>query len=325
MNPNNGPIGFIGLGIMGAAMAANLQKAGYRLVVHDRRREAATVLIDAGARWADTPRAVASETEVVFSCLPGEAVVEAVALGPDSVLSGMRREQAYFEMSTSSLELVRRVHAAFAERGAYMLEAPVSGGGTGARRGRLAIWVGGDKSVYDRYEPVLRAMGDRPSHVGEIGAAAVTKLVHNCASQAVQAALAEVFVLGVKAGADPLSLWKAVRQGALGSRRTFDGFVDQFLPGQYDQPQAALRIIHKDMLLATDLARELDVPMRFASLALADIVEAMGRGWAERDCRSVMLLPQERAGVRIAVDRSDIRDVLRNDPPAPTDTKHGQE
>jgi 3-hydroxyisobutyrate dehydrogenase-like beta-hydroxyacid dehydrogenase len=248
-----------------------------------------------------------------------------VALGPDGVLSGMRPGQAYFEMSTNSLALVKRLHAAFLERGAHMLEAPISGGGVGARRGRLAIWVGGDKSVFDRYEPVLRAMGDRPSHVGVVGTAVVTKLVHNCASQAVQAALAEVFVMGVKAGADPLSLWKAVRQGALGSRRTFDGFVDQFLPGQYDQPQAALRIIHKDMLLATDLARELDVPMRFANLALADIIEAMNRGWAERDCRSVMLLPQERAGVRIGVDLADIREVLRADPPAPTDTKHGEE
>jgi 3-hydroxyisobutyrate dehydrogenase-like beta-hydroxyacid dehydrogenase len=147
--------------------------------------------------------------------------------------------------------------------------------------------------------------------------------VHNCSSQAVQAALAEVFVLGVKAGADPLALWRALRQGALGRRRTFDGFVDQFLPGRYEQPHAALRIIYKDMLIATELARKHDVPMRFATLALADIVEAMNRGWAERDCRSVMLLPQERAGIRIEVDPESISEVLRADPPAPTDSKHG--
>src|SRR5271165_3699736 len=138
MNPDTGRIGFIGLGVMGASMTANLQKSGFRLVVHDKRREAAAALIDAGAVWADTPSALASQCEVVFSCLPSEAVVEAVALGPDGVLSGIRPGHAYFEMSTISPELIRRLHAAFEERGVQMLEAPISGGGTGARRGRLA-------------------------------------------------------------------------------------------------------------------------------------------------------------------------------------------
>ena len=111
-----------------------------------------------------------------------------------------------------------------------MLDAPISGGAGGAKRGRMGIWVGGDKATYHRYEPVLRAMGDQPVHVGDIGAGLVTKLVHNCASQATQAAIAEVFVLGVKAGAEPLSLWEAIRQGSIGRRRTFDGLVDEFLP-----------------------------------------------------------------------------------------------
>lgn len=325
MNGNAGPtVGFIGLGIMGAAMASNLQNAGYRLAVHDTRREATAPHVQAGAIWADTPRALAEQCEVIFSCLPNIPAIEAVALGPDGILEGMRRGHAYFEMSTNSPELVKRLHAAFAERGAHMLEAPISGGGRGAQRGRLAIFVGGDKSVFQRYEPILRAMGDRPIHVGAVGAGLVTKLVHNCASQSIQAALAEVFVMGVKAGADPLSLWQAIRQGSIGRRRTFDGLATQFLPANYDQPEAALRIIHKDMMLATGLARELGVPMRFANLAFADIQEAMNRGWAERDCRSVMLLPQERVGVEIAVSPDAIQEVLRRDSPAPTDTRHGE-
>lgn len=315
-------VGFIGLGVMGAAMAANLQKAGYALVVNDVRREAALALIDAGARWADTPAALTRACDVVFSCLPGLAAIEAVALGNDGVIDGIRPDQAYFELSTGSLELSKRLHAAFAERGAHMLEAPISGGAPGARRAKLAIWVGGDKAVFDRYEPVLRAMADRPMHIGPVGAATVTKLVHNCASQAVQAAIAEVFVLGVKAGAEPLALWEAIRQGSIGRRRTFDGLADQFLPGKYDEPHAALRIIHKDMLLATGLGRDVGAPMPISERALADITEAMDRGWAERDCRSVMLLPQERAGVAIGVDPSDVKAVLRRDPPAPTDTKN---
>ena len=316
-------VGFIGLGIMGAAMASNLQKAGYRLVVNDVKRDAIEPHVKAGAIWADTPRAVAEQSEVIISCLPGLPQIEAVALGPDGVLAGIRRGHAYFEMSTNSPELVKRLHAAFAERGAHMLDAPISGGARGAQRARLAIWVGGEKSVFQRYEPVLRAMGDHPIHVGAVGSGLVTKLVHNCTSQATQAAIAEVFVLGVKAGAEPLALWEAIRQGSIGRRRTFDGLIDEFLPATYEPPHAALRIIHKDMMIATGLARELGVPMRFANLALADIQEALNRGWAERDCRSVMLLPQERAGVEIEVDRADIQDVLRRDPPAPSDTKYG--
>jgi 3-hydroxyisobutyrate dehydrogenase-like beta-hydroxyacid dehydrogenase len=316
-------VGFIGLGIMGAAMASNLQKAGYRLLVNDVRCEAATPHLQAGALWADTPRVIAEQCEVIFSCLPSMPAIEAVALGPDGVLAGIRAGHAFFEMSTSSPDLVKRLHAAFAERRAHMLDAPISGGARGAQRARLAIWVGGEKSVFQRYEPVLKAMGDRPVHVGAAGAGLVTKLVHNCTSQATQAAIAEIFVLGVKAGAEPLALWQAVRQGSIGRRRTFDGLIDQFLPGSYDSPQAALRIIHKDMMIATDIARDLGVPMRFANLALADIQEAMNRGWAERDCRSVMLLPQERVGVHIKVDLADIQEVLRMDPAAQSDTKYG--
>ena len=204
-----------------------------------------------------------------------------------------------------------------------MLDAPVSGGALGSQRGRMGIWVGGDKAVFDRYLKVLEAMGDRPIHVGQLGAGLVTKLVHNCASQSMQAALAEVFALGVRAGADPLSLWAAIRQGSIGRRRTFDGLVDEYLPAEFDPPHAAMRIIEKDLLLATQLGRELKAPMRFANLALADVHEALNRGWGERDARAVMLLPQERVGISIKIDKQAIDEVLRNDPPAPTDTKRG--
>lgn len=324
MNNQKKPVvGFIGLGIMGASMASNLQKAGYEIVVHDVRREATATHEKAGARWADSPREVAEKAEVVLSCLPSTASIEEVALGKDGVLSAIRPGQAYFELSTSSPELVRRLHAAFAGKGAHFLDAPVSGGAVGAKRGRLAIWVGGDKPSYQTYEPVLRAIGDQPVHVGAIGTGLVTKLVNNCAAQATQAAIAEVFVLGVKAGAEPLSLWEALRQGAAGRRRTFDGMIDEYLPSRYDPPNSALRIVHKDMMIATELARDLDVPMRFASLTLADIQEAMQRGWSERDSRSVMLLPQERAGVSVKANPEDIEEILRRDPPAPSDSKRG--
>jgi 3-hydroxyisobutyrate dehydrogenase-like beta-hydroxyacid dehydrogenase/NAD(P)-dependent dehydrogenase (short-subunit alcohol dehydrogenase family) len=316
-------VGFIGLGIMGAAMAANLQKAGFALVVNDIRREAASRHLAAGAEWAETAREVAATTDVVFSCLPNLHAIETVALGEDGIIAGIAPGGAFFEMSTNSPDLVRRLHAAFAARGSAMLDAPVSGGAGGAVLGRLAMWVGGERAAFDRFKPVLDAMADRAVHVGAVGAGLVTKLVHNCASQTMQAALAEVFVLGVKGGAEPLALWEAIRQGSIGRRRTFDGLVDEYLPAHYEPPNAALRIIHKDMTLATALGRELGVPMPLANIALADIVEAMNRGWAERDARSVMLLPQQRSGVEVTVDPARIAEVLARDPPAPTDSKRG--
>jgi len=149
--------------------------------------------------------------------------------------------------------------------------------------------------------------------VGPIGAGSVAKLVHNCAGYAMQTALAEVFTMGVKAGVDPLTLWKVVRQGAGGRRRTFDGLVDQFLPGTYDPPAFALRLAHKDVSLATALAREVGVPMRIANLTLEELTEALNRGWGQRDSRVAMLLQEERAGVHIEVPPASIREVLERD------------
>ncbi len=316
-------VGFIGLGNMGAPMSANVLKAGYRLFVNDVRREAAASLLQAGALWADTPSALAAQCDVIFSCLPSMSVIEAVALGPGGILEGIRPGSAYFEMSTNSLELARRLHAAFAERGAHMLEAPISGGATGAVRGRLAVWAGGDKAAFDRFEPVLKAMADQSRYIGAFGAGLVTKLAHNCAAGAINALLAEVVTMAVKAGAEPLALFEALRQGTIGRRRTFDGLADQFLPGDYSETHAPLRILHKDMMLATGLARELGVPMRVSEIALADIVEAANRGWSERDCRSAMSLQQERAGVDFKVDPKDLEEVFRRDAPAASDAKHG--
>jgi 3-hydroxyisobutyrate dehydrogenase-like beta-hydroxyacid dehydrogenase len=209
---------------------------------------------------------------------------------------------AYFDLSTNSPLVVRRLADAFAAKNAHMLDAPVSGGPAGATSRKLAIWVGGDESVFQKHKAVLDAIGDRAAYIGPIGSATVAKLVHNLSGYAVVCALAETFTMGVKAGVDPLTLWQAVRQGAGGRRLTFDGLLDQFLPGKYDPPAFTLKLAHKDVSLATALGRELGVPMRMCNLALAEMTEALNRGWEGRDSRSVMLLQQERAGVQIAVD-----------------------
>jgi len=279
--------------------------------VYDVRREAVEPHVKNGARLVDSPRAVAEAVDVVFTSLPGPAEVEAVALDEkQGLLAGLTAGKAYFDLSTNSPTVVRRVHAVFKARGVDMLDAPVSGGPKGAESRRLALWVGGDEAVFARLKPVLDAIGDQAYYVGPIGAGSIAKLVHNCAGYVVQTALAEVFTMGVKAGVDPLAIWKAVRQGAGGRRRTFDGLADQFLPATFEPPSFALRLAHKDVSLAVALGREHKVPMRLANITLEEMTEALNRGWGERDSRVAMLLQEERAGVQIKVDPAAIKAVL---------------
>jgi 3-hydroxyisobutyrate dehydrogenase-like beta-hydroxyacid dehydrogenase len=305
-------VGFIGLGTMGSRMAANLREAGHRLVVHDARREAAEPFVAAGAVWAGTPREVAQRSEVVFTSLPGPVEMEAVVLGPDGLLAGIRPGGAYFDRSTNTSSVVRKVHAAFAARGAHALDAPVSGGPRGAASAKLAIWVGGEQAVFEQWKPVLDAMGDQVRHIGPIGAGSAAKLVHNMFGYIMTTGLAEVFTMGVKAGIDPLAIWEAVRQGAIGRRGAFEGLPDQFLPNRYEPAAFALRLAHKDVALACALGRETGVPMRLANLVMAEMTEALNRGWGERDSRSVMLLQVERAGVRIEVEPERLQAALAN-------------
>ena len=300
-------IGFIGLGTMGSRMAANLQKAGYRLVVNDLRQASAAAFIDRGAEWADTPQAVAERCRVYFTSLPEPTDVEAVALGPKGLLAGAKAGDAYFDLSTNSPIMVKKIEVLFAQKGAHMFDAPVSGGPRGAETGKLAIWVGGNEQIYSQHKSALDAIGDQARYIGPIGMATIAKLVHNMSGYAIVCILAETFSMGVKGGMDPLDLWQAVRQGAGGRRLTFDGLLDQFLPGQYDPPAFALRLAHKDVALANALGRELGMPMRMCNLAYAEMTEALNRGWGERDSRSVMLLQQERAGISIAVERERLR------------------
>ena len=300
-------VGFIGLGTMGGKMATNILKAGFKVVVHDLHRQSASHHLQAGAEWADTPRALAEKSDVIFTSLPEPADVERVSLGADGLIEGVKKGAAYFDLSTNSQSVVKKIHEAFAAKGAQMLDAPVSGGPSGAESRKMAIWVGGDKAAFEQYKPVLDAMGDRPAYIGPIGSATVAKLVHNMSSYAITCALAETFSMGVKAGMDPVALWEAVRQGVTGRRLTFDGLLEQFLPGKYDPPNFALKLATKDVALATALGRELGVPMRICNLRHAEMTEACNRGWEGRDSRSVMLLQQERAGVKIAADPERVK------------------
>lgn len=306
-------VGFIGLGTMGSRMAPHLLDADGGLVVHDLDRQAAGPLLADGARWADSPRELAATAQVIVTSLPTPQVVETVMLGDDGILTGAGPGTVVFDTSTNAHGTVLEVAAAFEAAGCHFLDAPVSGGPNGAHAGRLAIWVSGDEAVFDAHRDVLRAFADRPRYIGPVGHATVAKLVHNSAGYMIQTALAEAFTMGVKAGVDPLTLWSALRQGGQGRVRTFDRMARQFLPGSYDPPAFALTLAHKDMTLATELGRDLGVPMRLAALAHAEMTEALGRGWGDRDSRASMQLQVERAGVDIAVDPVALQAVLDED------------
>ncbi len=307
-------IGFIGLGTMGASFARNLIKAGFEVTVNDLHRQVAETHLAAGAAWADTPQELAAASDVILTSLPGPAEIEAVAMDEtDGLIAGMRPGTVFFDLSTNSPASVRHIGAALAAKGLHHLDAPVSGGPKGASSGKLAIWVGGDKDVFEANRNVLDALGDQVRYIGPIGAGAVAKLVHNAAGYAIQTALAEVFSVGVKAGVEPLALFEAVRQGARGRQRTFDSLGDHYLINQYDPPDFALRLAHKDVSLAAQMGRNVGVPMRLIDQTVAEMTEALARGWEGRDSRVSMLLQQERAGLDFTVDPGDVQAVIDAD------------
>jgi len=303
-------VGFIGLGTMGAGMALNAIKAGFNLVVHDMRKQSAERHVAAGAKWAESVEEVGRSADVVFTSLPGPKEMQAVGVGECGLLGSMRQGSAWFDLTTNARETVLNMHGTFAKNGISVLDAPVSGGPAGANSGKLAIYVGGDHAVYERFKSVLDAMGDQAMYMGEVGAGSATKLALNCASFGMRMMMAEVFSLGVKAGVKPMDLWHAMRSGAIGRSRTYDRLGDQYLQDKYDPPNFALRLAHKDLRLALELSRQLDVPMRYAEVAFDDFSAAMERGWADADSRSPMQLANERAGVKIQVSAEDVKKEL---------------
>ncbi|MDE2686847.1 MAG: NAD(P)-dependent oxidoreductase [Chloroflexota bacterium] len=313
-------IGFIGLGNMGGGMAANVLRAGYDLTVHDLRRESATPLLEAGASWADTPAELAASCDIVLTSLPGPREVEAIALGEGGVLEGMVSKAAeggesggvYIDLSTSSPTLIRDIAAQFTEQGLSVLDAPVSGGPVGARTGRLAVMVGGERDVYDRVKPALDAIGDKVSYIGPVGSGSIAKLMHNCIGYGLQTIVAECLTLGVKAGVDPEPLYQAISNGSVGRGSSFaNTYPNTFLAGNFDPPSFALRLAHKDVSLALELAREYGVPMSVGNIAHQELTAALNRGWADKDSRIAMTLQEERAGdveVRIVKPDADALD-----------------
>jgi 3-hydroxyisobutyrate dehydrogenase len=297
-------IGFIGLGNMGGPMALNLIKAGHTLIVNDVRREAAAPHLERGATWASSPRAVAQGSELILTSLPGPKEVEAVALGPEGIIHGAVTGTVYADLSTGSPTVMRAIHAAFKATGVHVLDAPVSGGVWGAQRGTLQVMVGGDESIYREVKDVLRGIGDKVGYMGPIGAGTIAKLVHNMVSIATRSILAEGFTLGVKAGVAPEAILEAIRGASFGQGLVLSQMIPNVIfKGDFDTVRFACKLARKDIGLATALAREYDVPMPMSAMAEQIMIEALARGWGERDSTSPWLLQEEAAGVQVRTPR----------------------
>jgi 3-hydroxyisobutyrate dehydrogenase len=294
-------IGFIGLGMMGSHMVANLQKAGHDLAIYDVRREAGEPALKRGARWAETPADAARQSEIVMTSLPGPKEVEDVALGANGVIHGAQPGCFYVDLSTSSPTLIRRIHQVLGERGVRVADAPVSGGVIGAEEASLQIMVGSDPDVYEQIKPALLGIGDKITYIGAVGAGAVAKLVHNQIALVVQQVVAEGLTLGTKAGIQPEKLLEAIRGGAYGRSNGSVGsnMENIILRGDWDKPRFALALARKDLGLATDLASEFGVPMPLASVAEQSLIECLNRGWGGKDMTAAWALQEDRADVQV--------------------------
>ncbi len=299
-------VGFIGLGNMGGGMSLNIQKAGYPMVVYDLREEVTRPLLEGGASLANSPSEVASLSDVTFTSLPGPKEVEAVVTGPGGVLEGIRPGSIYVDLSSSRPTLIRELEPIFRQKGAHVLDAPVSGGKSGAASGNLAVMVGGDREVYESIKPILDSFGDKVFYAGGIGAGSICKLVHNMIGHSVRQAIAEGLTLGVKAGVEPEAVWECMRRGSLGRMRVLhEGLVRSMFRGEYEPASFALNLAYKDISLATELAREYDVPMPMTTLAEQIALQAMNRGWGDKDSSITVVLQEEQSNVEVRAPHID--------------------
>lgn len=296
-------VGFIGVGNIGTPMAGQLLTAGHTVVIHDVRPEAGASLLEAGATWAASPHDVAAQCEVVATCLPGPAEMEQVTLGPDGILQGIQPGSLYMDHTTNDPMLVRRVHTVFDAKGVAMIDAAVSGGMEGAQSRDLLVMVGGDEAAFQRARPLLDALAKRVMYTGEIGCGCICKIMHNCAVFTLDQVMAECWTAGVQAGVAPETLIDVFTQAALGSMSN----LKVRLPSTYFQgdfaARFALKLARKDVGLATQLARTYNVPMRLAALCEQDLMQAMARGWGNKDASIVLTLQEERAHTQVRLPK----------------------
>jgi 3-hydroxyisobutyrate dehydrogenase-like beta-hydroxyacid dehydrogenase len=260
-------LGFIGLGAMGELIVPRLMAAGHTVTGWNRSKNKATKLIDAGMRWADTPRDVAAQSEIVFSIVTDSKAVKAIALGPDGIVSGLRQGSIYIDMSTIEPDASREVAAEFAKAGSIMLDGPLSGSPVTVKAGNASVMIGGDEAAFERAKPVLLAIGPKVMRIGGNGLACQTKIAVNLLLMVEVIAFGEAVALAEKGGVAREAVVNAILNSVaaspvLGYRGPF--VLDGKMP---DVPLADVTLQQKDMILALNLGRTLGSPVPLAAAA----------------------------------------------------------
>jgi 2-hydroxy-3-oxopropionate reductase len=290
-------LGFIGLGQMGAPMARNLLAAGYSLVVHNRSQAIVEAFAGEGAQPASSPREVAERVDLLFTCVGFPADVERVYLGEGGAIEGSRSGQVFCDLSTVGPETHHQIAARLSEKGVGYLDAPVSGGTSGAKAGTLTIMVGGEASHFERVRPMLDAMGKNIYLVGPTGAGATIKLVNQMMNAISIQAAAEGLVLATKAGIDP-KLAHAILRTSSGGNAALDGVANAAFTRDFE-PGFSVALQQKDVSLAIGLGRELGVRLLFGALAEQLIQETKAAGFAKKAPPAAIQLHEKIAGVQV--------------------------
>ena len=279
--------GFIGLGKMGRPMALNMLKAGFPLTVANRSQGVVADVASHGATAAKTSAEVAANADLIALCLPMPAHVEGVVLGPNGVIEGIRPGSIVIDFSTIGPSTCRHVAERLAEKGAHYLDAPVSGGTTGAAAGTLTVMVGGDDASYATALPLLQSVGRKIVHAGPVGAGAVVKLMNQLLVAINLAGAAEAMVLGVKAGVDATLLYETIASATGNSFQLARNFPDLILKGNFD-PMFSVNLLHKDVTLGVEVGREQRVRLLLSALVQQIFEEARDAGHGEEDIAAVI-------------------------------------
>jgi 3-hydroxyisobutyrate dehydrogenase-like beta-hydroxyacid dehydrogenase len=292
-------LGFVGLGTMGGGVVRRLLAAGHAVTVWNRTREKAEPLLEGGARWADSPRSVAERSDIVFTMVTNTAAVQAVTEGPDGILAGLGPGKVYVDMSTASPANTRALAETVVAVGAQMLDAPVSGSVITLEEGKLSIMVGGERETFERVKPVLEAIGPRVFHLGPNGAAVTMKIAINLSLAVQMLAFSEGVLLAEKTGIAREQAVEVMLASVIASPMV--AYRGPFVLEQPDEAWFDCRMMQKDMNLALELGRELEVPLPTTAVTNELLTAANAMGIGDRDFAVLFDVLASMAGVKTEV------------------------